>query len=230
MPSSQIPASAHKTFCHLASGVSARDVAHASRSVALAFLNGVAGGWGKAELAAWLSGPYAGVTRFAAGPTHGQSDPPAGQSAPPLGADDIATVLRDARWRALAALEAASGTGANYATTARARGLVVPCLDDGGHHGFAAASATNARLHDRVLALFAVDRLVNPTLHRDALYVCSRCERVVVDAATKERGVCTAHGPTAPMGRMSDARRGDTTRVTKPYAYPALEHMGPRPT
>lgn len=214
-------------------------MAHEARSVALSFVNGVAGGWGKAELAAWLAGPYARSVRHAARPPYEQggpvrqSDHVVDLSASPLGADEVATLLRDARWRVLAGLESASAktVDVSYAGAALTRGLIVPCLDEGGRHGYAAAPTSNMRLHQRVLALFAVDRLMNPMLHRDALFVCSRCERVVVDEASKARGVCTSHGPTAQMPAI-DGRtysRSDVGRTTRPYAYPALEHMGRKP-
>ena len=117
--------------------VTASSLAESCRQGGLLFLEGAtADWWGKAELVAWLEGPYTEATRFArlgsragshgstpslatrAGPRASSPPPPLRLSRPPLagagGSEDeellrperIEAVIREARWHVLAALEA----------------------------------------------------------------------------------------------------------------------------
>ena len=58
------PDAAFDTVVVLPAGLSGADMARSCRETALQFMN-EASRWGKAELAMWLEGPYALVTRYA---------------------------------------------------------------------------------------------------------------------------------------------------------------------
>lgn len=172
----------------------------ACRIAGVAFLNGVTDGWKKSDLAAWLAGPYRAVTRAA---------DDARRDTPRLVATDTARVsmsdglvrldeiICEARWRVLAALEAAAMARGPIAlaTRARALGHVRGVVDADGRSAWVAIDAPGMRLRDRVLSLFAVDALAHPLDYARALTVCHRCERVLFDAAARGRGECPEHRP-----------------------------------
>ena len=68
-------AGTHEEAWSLPGGVTADAIASACREAGLQFLEGVAGDWGKADLALWLAGPYRDATRFGA-PIRGSTPPP----------------------------------------------------------------------------------------------------------------------------------------------------------
>ncbi len=176
--------------------------AMACRVAGLAFLNGVTAGWTKADLAAWLAGPYRAVTRPVElvvrhdTPRLATTDV-ATRASDPSGLARLDEVICEARWRVLAALESAAMSRGRVAFAARARtlGHVRCVVDADGRSTWVALDARGMRLRDRVLALFAVDCLAHPLDYERELIVCHRCERVFFDASARGRGECPAHRP-----------------------------------
>lgn len=175
----------------------------ACRAAGLAFLDGVAAGWQKYELAMWLLGPY----REAAVPMdahpHVPHEPRASQGEP-LDEDRIDRILREARWHVLAALEAAALPGARGAhrshsshhkmvDVALAAGHLVARHDGDGRVAWLPVDLRGMRLRQRVESLFAADYLVHPRDYLTELTVCHRCEKVLFDASARRRGDCGMH-------------------------------------
>jgi hypothetical protein len=171
-------------------GSTRESVAAECREAALAFVNGVAAGWDKLDLALWLTGPYARATRHV----------PRGERVAGMddesGLDDqtIEELVTRVRAQLTASLEtAALGDGTlEFAVDAMDRGLVRRALDLDGEVVWVPADNTRMRLKDRVRSLFAADYLNDPGAYA-ALYVCHRCETVVLDENAKRLGACQNH-------------------------------------
>jgi hypothetical protein len=159
----------------------------ACREVALAFIAGVASGWGKADLAAWLAGPYRAVARRASRPAGHRSEPPFA-----VAQDKLETVMRDARWAALAALERASVAKGRTLLVERAatRGHLVAVRHPSGRKQWMPVDAPGMRLVDRVLSLLAADCIARPDDYASLLVVCPRCEAVWFNRRAKQSGGC----------------------------------------
>lgn len=171
-------------------GSTREGVASECREAALAFVNGVAAGWDKLDLALWLTGPYSRATRHQ----------PRGERV--TGMDEETELTDEAveelvvrvRSQMIAALEtAALGEGTlEFAVEAMDRGLVRRAEDLDGEIVWVPVDLTRMRLKDRVRSLFASDYLNDPGAYVD-LYVCSRCEHVVFDENAKRLGACQNH-------------------------------------
>lgn len=162
------------------------DIAASCRAAALDFVNGVAQGWGKREVAEWLVGPYREATHL----IHERAPVDARLPAAPVSGARIASILSRSRTQVLAQLEAAvlpRGRVA-FVTEMVKSGLVLPIHDD----LWTPVDRERVRLRDRVLSLFAADYLMRAGDYVD-LFVCPRCESVVFDAMARERGVCATH-------------------------------------
>lgn len=166
------------------------DVADSCRYGALAFLNGVLGEWGKKELAAWLSGPYADVTRHArerislANLTNPRTITP----------HVVNRVMREAHQEVVETLRTLSEPEGGVTFTFDALdSFVVRCEDADGVEGFVPTATPRMRLADRVLSLIAVDYLARPEDYEERLAVCTRCAIIGFDAAARARGVCRVH-------------------------------------
>jgi hypothetical protein len=174
----------------LRDGSSRDDVARACREAALAFMEGVRGGWDKVDVALWLTGPYARATRHV----------PRGERAVLAAAADevapaaIEELLVRTRVELLAALEnAALSRGVHeFAEETIARGHVRRAVDADGHDAWVPADAARLRLRDRLRALFAADYLTAPGGYLE-LVVCHYCESVVFDRDARRTGVCSRH-------------------------------------
>jgi hypothetical protein len=184
-------------------------LAETCRRAGLSFLEGPAADWwGKAELVAWLEGPYKEATRWSrAAPLRANGTPSLRRSRPPgppanddelVRVERIEAVMREARWHVLASLESlASPSGSRaWVERALARGYVVPRSDAEGNATWAPADLRTMRLRDRVESLFAADHLTRPRDYALELIVCHLCEAVVFDQEARERGDCGAHGGT----------------------------------
>ena len=171
---------------------------------------GVASGWGKRDLARWLTGSYAQATRHC---QHGERTlvadgmEPAPVSIDPQRIDELLTTTRG---RILAALEkAALSDGAlDLADEMIDRGFVRRAMDEDGMEVWVPVDGARMRLVDRVRTLFVADYLDDPVTYR-SLYVCHRCEAVVFDEGSRQVGMCSAHR------RMSGIvfRKGDAEEV-----------------
>lgn len=171
-------------------GSTRESVAAECREAALAFINGVAAGWDKLDLALWLTGPYARATRFV----------PRGERVTGLAeetevADEaIEDLIVRVRSQLVASLETAvlADGALEFAVEAMDRGLVRRAVDLEGEIVWVPADSTRMRLKDRVRSLFAADYLNDPGAY-GALYVCHRCENVVFDENSKRLGACQNH-------------------------------------
>ena len=171
-------------------GASRETVAADCREAAVAFVNGVGGGWDKVDLVLWLTGPYARAT----------SHVPRGERVAGLSEDagiDQATIeelVTRARAQLVASLETAAlneGT-LDFAVEAMDRGWVRRATDLEGEVVWVPVDTTRMRLRDRVRSLFAADYLNDPVAYQE-LYVCHRCELVVFDENAKRLGACANH-------------------------------------
>ncbi len=169
------------------------ELANACRRAYLRLVIGAHVGWGKVELARWLTGPY---RRIAVGQRI--SDPPpsmavANDTASALD-DRLVPVLETMRADVLLVLRelmAADGRAA-FMTLAFDTHLVERATGD---EGFLVIPRARPRmtLTDRVLSLVAVDALSRPEDFEHSLFVCTRCEQPVFDVASRPRGVCRMH-------------------------------------
>lgn len=171
-------------------GSTRESVADECREAALTFINGVAAGWDKLDLALWLTGPYARATRFVP-----RGERVTGMAAETEVSDEsIEDLVTRVRSQLVASLEAAAlneGT-LDFAVDAMDRCLVRRAVDLDGEVVWVPADNTRMRLKDRVRSLLAADYLNDPGAYA-ALYVCHRCENVVFDENAKRLGACQNH-------------------------------------
>lgn len=147
-------------------------VADRCRAAALAFLR--ARGWGKPELATWLSGAYGGV----AVKVRDEDDaPPSSRSVGPL---TISALIDRTRADVVATLAGPARHGGLFATKVRAAGLVTSSFRDG-ERVLLPVDRARVLLSDRVLSLFAADYLARPGEFEATLSVCPRCDEVSFD-------------------------------------------------
>jgi hypothetical protein len=152
----------HETILVLPEPIRARDLAEAARETAFEFVTN-AQRWGSAELAMWLMGPYASLTRYS---THeGRS----GRSTRPmsllggLDVERVERVIKRAHAEVVETLErmkTAEGA-ARFTLTMFSRGFVVPFEDRNRTVGWLPTDVAR-RLSDRVLSLVAADYLTRP--------------------------------------------------------------------
>ena len=196
------------TILTLPRQVDAVAIVASCREAALVFLN-ESRHWGKAELAMWLMGPYAQVTRHL-GARHRS-----GQMARPVLLNEIdvrmvSRIVAAAHDQVLAELRKMRDdeSSATFAFTMLSNGFVARCQDELGTSGFVPTS-TAVRLADRVLSLIAADYLTRPSEYETELSVCEQCEMVDFDDVARIRGTCHRHGSGMFAPRSS--------RSTKPY-------------
>lgn len=156
--------------------------AEVCRNTALDFISGAGSGWGKAELAAWLQGPYRVLTRAYRIPER-QSErliqvfarvgtykpvtpltPAAPGERPSLPLERVQAVMGRARDSALLILERFEDPdeSVGFAFDVLCAGHVKHCLDRNGDAGFVPVDLPRMRLADRVISLLAVDYLFRP--------------------------------------------------------------------
>ena len=198
------------TIVTLHEGMTAAEIARASRETALTFVN-ESKHWGKAELGMWLTGPYAAVVRHASRKADGSVWP-----VPLLRDIDarlIDRIMQSARAEIFETLALIASDGsASFVLRALISGTVIRC-EDALREPAWAPTGEAPRLADRVLSLFAVDYLARPGDYESALAVCTTCESVDFDPTLRQRGACR-HG----LGLSARAPR---SRLTLPY--PPLE-------
>lgn len=199
------------TVIVLPNGFSCADMARNCREIATTFMN-ESSRWGKAELAMWLSGPYALATQYVK--KEQEAGLMAHASTPLIKAVDVRLVdriIRAARTEVLEMLtQIVTDQSSSFVLRALIAGSVVRCEDGYGEPAWAPAAGTT-RLADRVLSLFAVDYLVRPGDYESDLAVCPTCSHIAFDASQRRRGFCTLHQPAPKSAR----------RLTIPY--PGME-------
>jgi hypothetical protein len=181
------------TVVVLPHGFSGADMARLCRETAMQFMN-EASGWGKAELAMWLAGPYAMATRFA----KKEQEPSLTGGVPLIKEIDVRLVDRIIRTARAEVLENLGQVVADQSSSFVLRALIagsVARVEDGYSEPTWAPAAGTTRLADRVLSLFAVDYLVRPGDYETSLSICATCSYVSFDPAAKSRGFCPIHAP-----------------------------------
>ncbi len=211
----------------------ADSIALACRSAALSFMDGVAHGWSKFDLAMWLAGPYAHATRFAPRGERTLPDRPTqnGPESDPLGGERLHEVMDNARMHSLALCEELSlpRSDSDFIDDAIARGLLTPIEDHRGSLLWVPVDAARMRLCDRVRSLFVVDYLLAPHLYLESLLVCQRCERIVFDINAKQVGHCSLHRHRSGIvvsGHGSQAESEDASGQDAGYAESTFGQAG----
>lgn len=182
------------------------EFAEACREAGLAFMSGVAAGWDRRDLAVWLLQKYG---KIAIKPKERGREVSTESGVQRVQQRAISDMLREARWKAFAALEEAATGQARFVQEVAGKGLIF--RDE--KLGWMPIDRPNARLRGRVLSLFAIDCLVRPSDYRNLLFACPRCESVVFDATAKEIGRCCGNRPQVdtssgarPAPKISDFR------------------------
>ncbi len=169
------------------------ELANACRRAYLRLIVGAHIGWGKVELARWLTGPYRRITV-------GQrlSEPPpsmavANDTASPID-DRLVPVLETMRTDVLLVLrELMTAEGRAAFSTLAFDTHLVEQAEEGTGYIVIPRARPRMTLTDRVLSLVAVDALTRPEDFEHSLFVCTRCEQPVFDVAARPRGVCRTH-------------------------------------
>jgi hypothetical protein len=207
--------SAFDTVIVLPAGISGADMARDCREAAVQFMN-EGSSWGKAELAMWLEGPYALLTRYA----RKETQPSLAGDGPLLKQIDVRLVDRIIRAAHTEVLEnlrqLCREASASFVLRALIAGSVAR-VEDGYREPTWAPAAGTARLADRVLSLFAVDYLLREGDYQSGLAICTACSCVSFDAVARKRGFCPAHAP---------ASTHSTRRFTIPYPGLGSECVG----
>jgi hypothetical protein len=188
--------------------LTSEELASACRRAYMHLVIGAHIGWGKVELARWLTGPYHRLTvrddAQASGPFIAQRfltpSPSVNSDASNIPDDRVTKLLDYMRTDALLVLRelmAPEGLSA-FATLALDTGLVT--REDGlsrpqsDREGIILPHArSRMSLVDRVLSLVAVDALNRPEDFEHSLFVCERCHQPVFDVASRPYSVCRVH-------------------------------------
>ena len=170
---------------------SAESFAGACRRGYLLLLSGALRGWGKAELANWLGGPY---ERLACSIDDASSSwpPPSSGSVKPARITELLDFVRADVLIVLRELTAPAGLRA-FATQAVDTRLVALSRDLDGTETFVPRSRPRMSLVDRALSLVAVDALVRPSDYTEALFICTRCEMPTFDRVGRVLDMCAVH-------------------------------------
>jgi hypothetical protein len=167
------------------------ELANACRRAYLRLVTGAYVGWGKLELAEWLTGPYRELTVA----EEWLEAPPSlaiGNDTAPASVLDqrVATVLQAMRTDVLVVMnELMTPEGVSaFTKLAFDTGLVA-------QGGFSVVPRARPRmtLVDRALSLIAVDAITRPEDYEHSLFLCERCKQPVFDVLSRERGVCRTH-------------------------------------
>jgi hypothetical protein len=182
------------------------DVAEQCRQAMLSYLNGVGTrGWGCAELAEWLAGPYEAVTRMATEASCASNGSAATAYAVPAAIDRQAVVqlMLNAHRECLNVLRSMLDPeqGTSFAFKLVSSQLLMRCEDTQAQGGWLPISKANMRLADRVQSLIAVDFLTRPEDYEAQLSLCDRCGVIEFDALARTRGLCRVDADVAQRAR-----------------------------
>jgi hypothetical protein len=196
----------------LATSSTVKDVANACRSAALGFAWGANRGWGKSELARWLTEPYAralATTRHLRAPVRLRvvpSVPP-----PPLAESAVEKLLVETHARLIEVLRRSWSwlDDPSFARDVLEAGHVIGVADDRGGIGYAPFETAEMRLIDRVRSLFIADFLSRP--HDYARFgICDACDAVTFDWAGLHENCSSAFKAPTPTPSRSVFRRART--------------------
>ncbi len=160
-------------------------------------------GWGKVELARWLTGPY---RRLTVREGWVDTSPPSmtiANDTAPVSDDKLWTVLETMRGDVIGVLrELMTADGLNaFTKLALDTELVVRTVVSSSAQACAAEvfqvlprARPRMTLVDRVLSLVAVDAITRPEDFEHSLFVCDRCHQPVFDVASRPLGsaACTS--------------------------------------
>jgi hypothetical protein len=194
-------------------------LAEECRDAALSFVNGVARGWTKRDLALWLAGPYRHATRHATGGERTADmatvdDVHEGILAEDRVADLMARARADVRARLddVALLSSEAAGAVEFVHEAVRRRAIAPRVDADGMSLWVPVDGRTMSLRDRVLSLFACDYLMRPDDYAHDLAVCPKCDLVQIDPTAKRTGDCGGHrrisGIVGPGAEGDDADAG----------------------
>jgi hypothetical protein len=176
-------------FCFV-EDTTAVEVADACRVAGLAFVNGVASGWTKTDLARWLVGPY----RDASCPLAGvERDTVDSDVRDPRVDARVLRLLHEVRAHVVRGLESSPDGLVDLPCWAISAGSILRSRHPNGETGFIPVDWPRMRLEDRVMSLFAVDCLVRGDDYATKLVVCRRCKRVAFDEHARTVGLCDLH-------------------------------------
>jgi hypothetical protein len=167
------------------------ELANACRRAYLRLVTGAYVGWGKLELAEWLTGPYRDLTVAEEWLEAPPSLAIGNDTAPASMLDErVVRVLETMRTDVMVVMNelmVPEGVSA-FTKLAFDTGLVTP-------GGFSVVPRARPRmtLVDRALSLVAVDAITRPEDYEHSLFICERCSQPVFDVASRERGVCRTH-------------------------------------
>ena len=180
--------------------------ADACRGAGLTLIEGAVAGWGKRDLARWLTESYAHVSVRLGGPTRvGFSIIPPGLSIPPPPPVDMGpssqppSSLRTGAVEELldlvrVAVSSALGELARGETTAVTDAIRGQSIVQATHpvHGlvWVPADRPRLRLEARVVSLFVADFLARGKAYETDLSVCGACDSVSFDGAGRSCAVC----------------------------------------
>jgi hypothetical protein len=146
-------------------------------------------GWGKIELARWLTGPY---RRLTVRETVDVAPPSLAiaNDTSPVSEDRLTLVLESMRRDVVGVLRELMTPEGLGAFTKLAQDTELVAMTD-------AIVLPRARprmtLVDRVLSLVAVDAIARPEDFEHSLFVCDRCHQPVFDVASRPLGICRVH-------------------------------------
>jgi hypothetical protein len=154
------------------------------RAAGLAFLDGVAAGWGKRELAEWLAGPYGEITL--ARPMRAPS--PRAMGTVDSGA--LFMLMRRTRRAVVSAVRDIGEGDWHLVTTAIADGHLEPARSAEGELVWLPANGPRMRLESRVLSLFLVDYLFRPEAYDMEMSWCPACDDITFNGADRACDRC----------------------------------------
>lgn len=176
----------------LPDGDSIDTVSAICRAAGVEFLEGVATGWGKRELAEWLSGSY-----HEAASRLGVLDDLRAPSDTPYDLREarIGALMESARLHTLTMLEelALPHAESDFIDEAITRGFVCPAEDEVETPVWVPLDLPRMRLRDRLRSLFVADYLNAPREYETTFFVCHRCDSPRFDEDAKWMGFCRKH-------------------------------------
>jgi hypothetical protein len=189
MPVASDPEVEVEPFCFVEEAT-ALEVADACRAAGLAFVNGVASGWNKTDLARWLVGPYREASCPLAGAERETIDPDVRNRRVDA---RVVRLLHDVRAHVVRGLEGSPDGLVDLPCWAVSAGSILRSRHPDGQAGFIPVDWPRMRLEDRVMSLFAVDCLVRGDDYATKLVVCRKCKRVAFDEEARTVGLCALH-------------------------------------
>lgn len=187
-------------------GVTADDVAVASRSAALAFCRGVAAGWTKRDLAEWLVADYDDATLTV---RESLLPPPLverSEHMPRLDEDRILQVVDPAWQEAVTCIEDfAAGRESRHLDEALHRGSIVEAWLDTGESVFVPVNRPGLPLAVRLRSLLVVDFLLRSEDYVGDIRVCGECGVILLGLWARDRGHCEDHVRKSDVGPTAEA-------------------------